>query len=845
MERISSKDVQAFEKEHIEFVRKAAAECTILLKKDGSFPLEQPGKIAIFGSGARRTIKGGTGSGDVNVRHFTNIEEGLIKAGFEITSEEWLNQYDRIVQEAKKRFVQKVKEMAKAAGMPVMALGMGKVMPEPEYELPLDADGDTAVYVLARNSGEGSDRLAEPGDIFLTETEKRDILALNKKYSRFLLVLNTGGMVDLSPVQDVKNILLLGQLGIPTGDVFADLLLGKSYPSGKLAMTWTDLNAYPSTKGFGDPNDTDYWEGIYVGYRYFDTAGEKVSYPFGYGLGFTDFELSCLSFRGDEKKIAVDVKVKNIGNYPGKEVVQVYYSAPQGKLGRPYQELAAFVKTKALQPGEQTVTTVTFSVSDMAAYDEKRASYILEGGEYVIRVGNSSQTTHIAGILRLKEEAVIRKLKNICQGSSVAETAPAFCPFTYPGETQERAQAPVIEVSAVPTAQRDPIYSERPVPLKTEPPCQWSEVKSGEKSVEDFAAGLTKEELVDLCIGNYSKGADELSTVGAAGHAVPGSAGETTGKLSDFGLDTLVMADGPAGIRVIPSYKIVNGAIKTSAFPFGEDWLQFCEQEELEQRMAAKPTAEEENAPAYYQYATAIPIGTDLAQSWNIEIVQQCGDLVGDEMERFGIQLWLAPALNIQRSPLCGRNFEYYSEDPLISGKMAAAVTKGVQKHKGCGTTIKHFACNNQETNRYASNSIVGERALREIYLRGFEICVKESQPHALMTSYNLINGEHACNRKDLLTYVLRDEWGFQGIVMTDWLVTQSGMSRPDSRHPAGSAAGCVTAGNDLTMPGTPEDKADMMKALREEGHPYPLTRAELETSAVRILKMILTLEGC
>lgn len=844
MERISSKDVQTFEKEHVKFVRKSAAECTILLKKDGSFPLEQPGKIALFGSGARRSIKGGTGSGDVNVRHFTNIEEGLVKAGFEITSGEWLDQYDRIVQEARKDFVQKVKEKAKAAGVSALTLGMGKVMPEPEYELPLDADGDTAVYVLARNSGEGSDRLAEPGDIFLTETEKRDILALNKKYSRFLLALNTGGMVDLSPVQNVKNILLLGQLGIPTGDVFADLLLGKSYPSGKLAMTWTDLNAYPSTEGFGDPDDTVYREGIYVGYRYFDTAGEKVSYPFGYGLGFTDFELSCLSFRGNETTIAVDVKVKNIGNYPGKEVVQVYYSAPQGKLGRPYQELAAFAKTKTLQPGEEAITTVTFSVSDMSAYDAKRASYILEGGEYVIRVGNSSRTTHIAGILRLKEEAVIRKLKNICQRSSVADKAPALCPFTYPGEAEEMEQAPVIEISAVPTTQRDPVYSEMPVPLKTKQACQWSEVKSGAKSVEDFAGGLTEEELVGLCIGNYSEGTNSISAIGAAGHAVPGSAGETTGKLSDLGLDTLVMADGPAGIRVIPSYRIVNGTIKALASPFGEDWMQFCEQEGLEQ-MAAKPTAEEANAPVYYQYATAIPIGTDLAQTWNLEIAQQYGDLVGDEMERFGIQLWLAPALNIQRSPLCGRNFEYYSEDPLISGKIAAAVTRGVQKHKGRGTTIKHFACNNQETNRYASNSIVSERALREIYLRGFEICVTESQPHALMTSYNLINGEHSCNRKDLLTDVLRDEWGFKGIVMTDWDVTRSGMSRPGSKHPAGSAAGCVKAGNDLTMPGRPEDKADMMKALCEEGHPYPLTRAELETCAVRILKMILTLEDC
>ena len=262
---------------------------------------------------------------------------------------------------------------------------------------------------------------------------------------------------------------------------------------------------------------------------------------------------------------------------------------------------------------------------------------------------------------------------------------------------------------------------------------------------------------------------------------------------------------------------------------------------EEERAAMAAAASEEAGGETYYQYCTAIPIGTGLAQSWNEELVKQCGDLVGKEMEQFGTHVWLAPAMNIFRSPLCGRNFEYYSEDPLLSGSIAAAMTLGVQAHKGCATTIKHFACNNQETNRYFSNSRVSERALREIYLKGFEICVKHSQPHFIMTSYNLINGEHACNSKDIQTYTLRDDWGFAGVVMTDWLVT-GGMGASGEKWPCASAAGNVKAGNDITMPGIPSDKNDMLKALEDPTHPYALSRAELQLSAKRVLEMILKL---
>lgn len=844
MIRIAETAVQPFEIAHIEAVRGVAPECTVLLKSDGSLPWVQPGKLALYGNGVRKTIKGGTGSGDVNVRHFVNAEEGLKNAGFEITSNDWLDGYDRIAAKARKEFVNEIKEQARTAGMSPVMLGMGRVMPEPNYELALDGAGDSAVYVLARNSGEGSDRQDTAGDIGLTETEIRDILAINEKYEHFVLALNVGGMVDLKPVKDVKNILLLGQLGTPTGDVLADLLLGKSYPSGKLTMTWASIPDYPSTEGFGDINDTYYKEGIYVGYRYFDSANVAPMYPFGYGLGYTTFTIKIKDIQADEQQVSVMVSVKNTGDKAGKEIVQVYWSAPTGKLDQPYQQLGGFAKTGELQPQEEAEVTVTFATASMASYDTAQAAYLMEPGQYMIRVGNCSRNTKICGIILLNEAVVTEQVKNICSGWDFTDDKPTVGTFSYDSETAEMAAAPVFQIAAGKMQTNTIAYSKTMQELSLTTPCTWPEVKAGTKTVDEYVAGLSNEQLAALCIGAYSETAGAAQIIGSAAFAVAGAAGETTHKLDESRLDQLVMADGPAGIRVSKGYKLVGDEVKASDNALAALLTEFMGPEEL-QAMAAMtppPTQEELDALEYYQYCVAIPIGTDLAQSWNMEVIKTLGDIVGTEMEMFGVHLWLAPALNIHRSPLCGRNFEYYSEDPLVSGMVAAAMTSGVKKHPGCGTTIKHFACNNQETNRYTSNSIVSERALREIYLKGFEICVRQSQPQALMSSYNLINGEHACNSKDILTDVLRDEWGFEGIVMTDWLVTSDAMKNPAGKHTKGSAAGCVKAGNDLTMPGMAEDKEDILDALKNPDHAYALSRAELQTCAVRILYTILKL---
>ena len=301
----------------------------------------------------------------------------------------------------------------------------------------------------------------------------------------------------------------------------------------------------------------------------------------------------------------------------------------------------------------------------------------------------------------------------------------------------------------------------------------------------------------------------------------------------------MIMADGPAGLRLSKDYGRDENGVYALDSSFAASFLEFMDEDDGLGGFGFMATAQaDRKGEIFHQYCSALPIGTALAQSWNLELCRQCGDLVGDEMERFGVHLWLAPALNIHRSPLCGRNFEYYSEDPLISGKVAAAITQGVQRHPGRGTTIKHFCCNNQETNRMLSNSILSQRALRDIYLKGFEICVKESQPHALMTSYNLLNGEHTSQRRDLIMTCLREEWGFQGLVMTDWVVAALAGAM-NTKYQAACASGSIQAGNDIHMPGSPLDHKDLMEALRNPQAAYPITRKDLEACAQRIVYMV------
>ena len=796
-----------YEKNHLELLRTHLAECTVLLKSNGDFPLTEPGKIAAYGCGVRKTVKGGTGSGEVNSRYFVNVEQGLKDAGFTITTENWLDGYDQVYNEARKQFYVRLKAEAKEKKTIAIMYAMGKVMPEPDYELPLDGEGDVAIYVLSRTSGEGNDREPVAGDVKLSPTEKRDILALNAKYSKFMLVINAGGAVDLSEIGEVKNILVLSQLGVETGAALADILLGKQNPSGKLATTWSAWEDYYPMPDFGDHNDTRYKEGIYVGYRYFDAVGKKALYPFGYGLSYTTFAISNTAATVDGDKITVTADVTNTGNLPGKEVVQVYVSAPEGKLDKPYQDLAGFAKTAELAPGASETVTVTFDVKDLASYDEETASYILECGNYVIRVGNSSVDTQIVAMAVLGQTVTTKQVRNACGKPDFSDWKP-------------EKEIPTVVDSTVPVLVLDPAAFVTAV-------VDFHPVYGIDPAMEE----LTDEQLAYANVGAFS---GSMSIVGSAGIHVAGAAGETTSKVP--GLPVMILADGPAGLRLSQKfYRDEKGAHTIGVGGLPESISEFVPAPlQWVMKLLGGKSKTPENAVTEYQYCTAIPIGTALAQSWNLDFARTCGDIVGDEMERFGVHLWLAPAMNIHRSILCGRNFEYFSEDPIISGKMAAALTLGVQTHPGCGTTIKHYAANNQEYNRYGNNSQVSERAMREIYLKGYGICVKESQPKAVMTSYNLLNGKHTAERRDLCEDILRCEFGFKGIIMTDWVVGNGVMNSKLDIHPAVKPQLVAAAGGDLFMPGCKADHKNIMKGLADGS----LTRQQLLINATRVYHM-------
>ena len=800
-----------YEKEHIGLLRDSLAECTLFLRQNGAFPLETPGRIAAYGNGVRHTVKGGTGSGEVNSRYSVNVEQGLKGAGFTITTGRWLDAFDQVEQDAQKAFVKEIKERAKKKHTMAILEGMGAVMPQPEYDLPLDGEGDTAIYVLSRISGEGNDREPIPGDIRLTDSEAKTILALDAKYEKFMLVLNVGGVVDLTPVKEVSNILVLSQLGVETGSVLADILLGRANPSGKLTTTWASWEDYCREGEFGDINDTRYKEGIYVGYRYFDTVGKKPLFPFGYGLSYTSFDIAVTGAAAEGDTIRIKAAVSNTGARAGREVVQVYVSAPAGRLDKPYQDLAAFAKTDLLEPGASQELTISFSLRDCASYDAQKESYVLEAGSYVVRVGDSSDHTQPAALVDLDGEAVVTKARN-CLGETDFED-------WKPSGSETAAAEELSDITRISVAAAD---------IETV-----TVSYDQEREIDPRVKDLTVEELAYLNVGAFNPKAGALSVIGNAATNVAGAAGETTGVLKEKGFPVLVMSDGPAGLRLAKEfYRDEKGAHGIGSSMVPESFLPFLPAPaRFIMNLIGGSGKPKKGQKVEYQYATAIPIGTAIAQSFNLPLAESYGSIVGDEMERFGVHLWLAPALNIHRDIRCGRNFEYYSEDPLISGKTAAAITRGVQRHPGCGTTIKHYAANNQEKNRYCNNSIVSERAMREIYLKGFGICVRESQPHALMTSYNLLNGVHTSEHRGLIEDILRCEYGFKGIVMTDWIVDMA--QDKQSLHRMPIAAEIAKAGGDLVMPGSKGDFDSIVKAAKSG----ELELRQLQINATRVLR--------
>ena len=776
--------------------KKAAKEGMVLLEnRNHTLPL-MPGTICLFGNGAARTIRGGTGSGDpfnggligggdanvdLSPRYHIQLLPAMKATGFTILNEEQLlrigERYDEALQQMTER---------------VMA---SCTLPEEEITekeaVSYAEKTDTAVYVISRNSGEGNDRKVED-DFNLTGIEKKNLRVFRNTFPRLVILLNVGGPVSVSDLKeaDADAVLLMGQGGQECGAAAAEVLLGETNPSGKLTTTWAEhYEDYPSTGTFLSDRDTSlYNEGIYVGYRYFPTFDKKPGYAFGYGLSYTTFDVRFVSAAVKENMLKVSAEVENTGNTAGKEVVQLYVSAPSTELDMPYQELRGFEKTALLQPGEKETLEIAVPLSDLASFSETESAYILSKGYYIIRLGSSSDHTEAAAALRIEEtvktvlvniEMPLRQELEVLRGLSGNDNAEeaAKLPILRPDREitcEDRRSA--YQDQQVTTYTMDPSYQAN---LSYEKVCRlprkesgYEDLMAGNVSPEAFVSQFTEEELsVFACGTGWGVEDDSSPIIGANSESVPGAAGETTHALAEkYGIPSLILADGPGGVRISQHFEATN-----------------------------IDTGEKQTV---YHYCIAWPIGTHLAQSFNRELVREVGEGMNADLRAMNIDILLGPGVNIHRNPLCGRNFEYFSEDPYLSGEMAAAVTLGIQKDDTAAACVKHYALNNQETNRHANNSVCSQRALREIYLEPFRIAVMKGKAMSLMTSYNLVNGIPTADDYDLCTNFARGEWGFEGLIMTDW---NGGSSTPSkSMH----------AGNDLITPGGFEKSIEILTHL-------------------------------
>ncbi len=776
--------------EHYQYLDSVASESTLFLKRDNSaFPLSSSCDIALFGSGARHTVKGGTGSGDVNSHFFNTIEDELELQGFKITTKKWLDKYSQIKIQTEKDFVNKIKLEAKSKGISVPSYAVGQNPYEVEYDLDIsNYPGDASIYVLARTSGECADRRPIKGDIKLTDKEISDIIYLAEHYEKFLLVLNVPGPVDLSPILDkVDNILLLSQLGVVTSSTLVNILLGKTNPSGKLTTSWAKLESYPHYQEFGDRDDTKYLEGIYVGYRYFNSMNISATFPFGFGLSYSSFKHRLVEHEVKDNNVRMKVKVDNTSDVAGKEVIQLYLSR-KTKIHNPKEILVAFKKTDVIKGHEYEEIDLEFNLLDFPIYNEEQSRYEISEGQYLLELGNSS--VHLTPILKINIEKTIvvkevMKLESSLNNYDLVINLDLdFSSIKVPEITLDYPSISPIKVN----------YHDK------------YEVK-----IPEFINSLSTDDLINMNLGDYKKGLAGI--IGQSCSLVVGGAGETTLKVKEI-KTALSMVDGPAGLRLIPAYKLNH----KGTFNLAEDSIMKSLKPYLPS-FVSKLMSPEKNykkpGSIVYQYCTALPIATALAQSFNPELLYGCGRLVSEEMKLYDVDIWLAPGMNIHRHILCGRNFEYYSEDPYLTGVMAASLVKGVQSLEGRYTTIKHYLGNNQEYNRYNSNSIISARAIREIYLPGFIYVLKHAHPASLMTCYNLVNGVHVSSHKDLLIHILRDECQYDGLIMTDWLATGQ-ISDKSSKYPAKRASEDLVNGVNICMPGNKKDVKDIKIALKE-----------------------------
>ena len=903
----TSEEISEREQRHRILAREAAEESIVLLKNDGVLPLPTGIPVALFGAGAGLTIKGGTGSGDVNVRHSVSIYDGFTLARVRVTSKDWIEDYEERYELARQAWKRQILDECGGTtdGQLFFDTYTSHAFEMPEGRPIEDTDvqdAKTAVYVISRVAGEGSDRHLAKGDYYLTDHELEDLRVLATLVEKIVIVINAGAPIDLTVLEampEVKAILFMGQAGEEGGNACARILLGFVNPSAKLTATWAKhYMDYPGAMEFSDVRaqlnednaygaaetiDRDallarsrYEEGIYVGYRYFDSFGVTPRYHFGHGLSYTSFGLTAEAPRAAADGLYIPVTVENTGNpYAGKEVVQVYAACPQPAVisgedgvkaaasGEPaetlagdagnggagvkasaqakveakeYKRLVAFRKTRLLAPGEQETMTLHVDGRALASfrtdYDAAHGAWVIEAGRYAIFVGSSSEESRLqlAGVVEVAEEKVLEIVPHICPVKDAD-----FHECAAPVESLRRKTQAWSDTWA--TMKQAAQQGKRIAGLcgklgwtqalgetvwaPGEEPVFRNAQDDLDRMAHAIASALEVKDLIPLLMGEFDMHA---SALGSAGQRVPGTAGETSRSLEELlHVPGISMADGPAGLRLSRSYLVERAT--------GEK-LSTGIEANFENGFFASEPAEPEKYERWYQVTTAWPVGTNLAQTWNEELLGAVGRATGIEMEEFHVAWWLAPGMNIQRNPLNGRNFEYYSEDPLLSGKMAAAITKGVQTLPGVGTTVKHFACNNQENNRMGVDAVVSERALREIYLRGFEIAIKESQPMCIMTSYNEINGVHSANNADLCTEIARREWHFQGVIMTDWATTLD--------FGGADAAGCVAAGNDLIMPGATSDLENIEQAYAEGR----LSEVDIRSCAERVLNIVLRTNG-
>ena len=800
-----SDEVNQREKDNLQVAYRAACESIVMLKNDGALPFATK-KVALYGPGVSMTVKGGTGSGEVNERHSVTILEGMEDRGFEVTTKNWINRFEARYQEKLAEYqIERRKRVnfLKPDSLMSMMWDNFRFPDGPEItEEEVAASGtDSCIYVLSRQAGEGGDRKVEAGDFLLTEAEKQTIRFLSEKYEKFVLAINCGSAMDtafFNEIPGINAVLYICQLGTEGGHAFADVISGVVSPSGKLTSSWAKkYEDVPFAMEYGALNgnlkDEYYKEGIYVGYRYYDSFGVEPAYPFGFGLSYTSFAMGCTGISVEGTEATIRCVVTNSGTtYSGKEVVQLYVSAPNGKLCKEYQSLAAFRKTRILAPGEAEVLELVFDLKGLASYREADGCYVLERGDYILRLGNSSRNAVAIGALELNGEAIVSRHDHICPVQAPIEELKAS---HFDFETVQINRV-VVDASAVETVVYD-----------YEPPEGCNEVR-----VQNFLNELSQKEMAEIVVGVGQFGAK-------CRFNMPGSVGNTTSKFWDKGLANVTLCDGPAGLRIQKRSAVdKRGGVKPmdAALSILDAFPDFVK----------KFTMGNPKDPMIYQYTTAFPVAHALAQTWNTQLMDEIGNAIFKEMKEYGCVYWLAPAINIHRNPLCGRNFEYYSEDPFLTGTMATAVIRGVQQEEGYYVTVKHFACNNQEDNRTFVSSNLSERALREIYLRAFERTVRQGGAKAIMTSYNRVNGVYTPNSYDLCTKALRNEWGFEGVVMTDWFSTNKGQA---------DNAIAIKAGNDLIMPGTDRCKKEILDGLKSG----KICDEDLRRCCARVVKSI------